>query len=863
MKAIKIILIITSIILLFQIELYSQAPTNGLIAYYPFTGNANDASGNGRNGVTSGGILQISDRNGYTGQAYAFNGSNSKIAIPSLNQLAGNSPRTISLWFKTNGFPNSFQWFLGWGAFTNSQLSLLGTHVNGTDRNLGFTGYSNDLNTLNQAQYYDNRWHQMVFSFDGNIMKLFLDGVLVNYRTTTLNTTNTGINIGCSVANNEYFNGSLDEIRFYNRSLSDNEVQQMYLAEVPATTNSQVIKLGTEKFIHTTLNASTFIGIRSGVFSDPNTATCTFIGYETGIANAGFSNSFLGFKAGFNNLQGGDNTFIGFLSGLTNIDGSYNLFLGNKSGGFGLNAASLQRSVAIGYNAKVSINDAIVLGDTANVNLKVGIGTTRPGNSFELRSATPNTSGLRLTNLTSNSPTLASNGKGLSVNNLGDIVLVPMSSGNGTNTHSDSVFVRTVINTNFTGGNLGVGVNTPQYKLDVNGDINISVGRVFKIGGNTFLKAQSISPFNTNIGFNSANAITTGSANTYLGFSSGYETTTGSSNTFIGTQAGYSNSSGIQNTFIGLNAGGVTFVNNLPIRTNITGNYNIFIGASSNPFGANLNSLQRSGAVGYNARVSVNDALVFGDFENLNFKIGIGMHDPQFKLDVKGPINIRGINGGLGELKFMSYNFLRGDNNFNSAIGFMAEVDSQYVHSTAIGYKSYATANNVLVLGGINENVVNVGIGNTSPKDRLEITSGKEGNSGLMFTNLNSGTAISSNTNQVLSVDNMGRVGLYGISADKIKLKINSENAWADKVFSSTYKLMPIGELEKYVQNKQHLPNIPSATEMKEKGISVESMAAKTIEKVEELTLYLIRMEKELMALKQENLELRKLVEKK
>ena len=56
--------------------------TNGLVAYYPFDGNANDASGNGNNGIVTNAVL-VSDRFGITNSAYQYNGSNSAILFAS------------------------------------------------------------------------------------------------------------------------------------------------------------------------------------------------------------------------------------------------------------------------------------------------------------------------------------------------------------------------------------------------------------------------------------------------------------------------------------------------------------------------------------------------------------------------------------------------------------------------------------------------------------------------------------------------------------------------------------------------------------------------------------------------------------
>lgn len=64
----------------------SYVPLNGLVAYFPFSGNANDSSGNGNNGTVNGAILD-NDRNGIANSAYNFDGLSSNIIISSLNNL--------------------------------------------------------------------------------------------------------------------------------------------------------------------------------------------------------------------------------------------------------------------------------------------------------------------------------------------------------------------------------------------------------------------------------------------------------------------------------------------------------------------------------------------------------------------------------------------------------------------------------------------------------------------------------------------------------------------------------------------------------------------------------------------------------
>ena len=72
------------------------------------------------------------------------------------------------------------------------------------------------------------------------------------------------------------------------------------------------------------------------------------------------------------------------------------------------------------------------------------------------------------------------------------------------------------------------------------------------------------------------------------------------------------------------------------------------------------------------------------------------------------------------------------------------------------------------------------------------------------------------------------------------------EIGWADYVFKKDYKLMPLEELEKFVATNNHLPNIPSAQEVTQKGLDLGSVQAKQMEKIEELTLYIIELNKKI-----------------
>ncbi|CAH0996750.1 hypothetical protein EMA8858_02885 [Emticicia aquatica] len=97
-----------------------------------------------------------------------------------------------------------------------------------------------------------------------------------------------------------------------------------------------------------------------------------------------------------------------------------------------------------------------------------------------------------------------------------------------------------------------------------------------------------------------------------------------------------------------------------------------------------------------------------------------------------------------------------------------------------------------------------------------------------------------------------------GIITEKVKVALKGTADWADYVFDPSYKLMSLDKVEEFVKENKHLPNVPSAEEMSKNGLDVTQTSAKLMEKIEELTLYMIEMNKEIKALKMENERLRK-----
>jgi hypothetical protein len=85
-----------------------------------------------------------------------------------------------------------------------------------------------------------------------------------------------------------------------------------------------------------------------------------------------------------------------------------------------------------------------------------------------------------------------------------------------------------------------------------------------------------------------------------------------------------------------------------------------------------------------------------------------------------------------------------------------------------------------------------------------------------------------------------------GILTEKLTVALRSSDSWADYVFEEDYQLLPLSEVEKHIEEKGHLPNVPSAEDIVQSGINVAQMDAKLLEKIEELTLYVIAQNKRL-----------------
>ena len=227
--------------------------TNGLVAYYPFNGNAGDASGNGNNGVVHGAQLEnrFGDRFGNTNATYYFNETDSYISIPDSPSLNPPTAISVSAWIKmdSNYVPAKANAGIvtKWGADSSMTGQWeLGETLSGTPLQPGFSALvmfgasapQTGLRTDYVTPWSGGEWHNLLMTYDGTTLILFQDGKVVSIQVGgggSLAVYAQAVEIGRTVhganGSDSYFSGYIDDVRIYSRALSTNEVQQLYLYE--------------------------------------------------------------------------------------------------------------------------------------------------------------------------------------------------------------------------------------------------------------------------------------------------------------------------------------------------------------------------------------------------------------------------------------------------------------------------------------------------------------------------------------------------------------------------------------------------------------------------------------------------------
>jgi hypothetical protein len=531
----------------------------------------------------------------------------------------------------------------------------------------------------------------------------------------------------------------------------------------------------------------------------------------------------IGRNVGGNSFPGW-NTFIGNGAGQLNHDGEYNVFLGYQAGQKNLNT---DQNTFIGYEAGRE--------NIAGANTYVGYNAGTNSTTGDLNVFLGNQAGNK--NSVGNRNTFLGNLAGFN-SVASENTFVGNLSGFGNSTGTMNTFL---------GMNAGRANRTGQH--------NIAVGHS---AGGSDQANRNMGNGNILMGYEADLNINGGSDNFIAGWRAGYSLTSGSHNIYIGQEAGYQAGSGAGNIGIGADA----------LRGTYNGHHNVAVGDSA--LMMNINSL--------NVAVGSKAGRVASGYFNTFIGGSAGL----------------GVTTGLNNVFVGANTGPTYNADAVTLIGANAAIQDPIENifgSTAIGQSATIKRSNTVIIGHPS---VEIGMGTSLPDAKLHVNSGAIQDPLTISVNNAPKLTVSDkgdvHVTDSLTIDGRMRIGsiaagtrrlavdgdvyfdddllvgdnvVIGISEGatnhrltvdgKIaceEIRVQDSDDWPDYVFEETYPLQSLKEVQAYIQREKHLPGIPSAAEISESGILIGDMQKKLLEKVEELTLHIIRLEAEIEKLK-------------
>ncbi len=276
-----------------------------------------------------------------------------------------------------------------------------------------------------------------------------------------------------------------------------------------------------------------------------------------------------------------------------------------------------------------------------------------------------------------------------------------------------------------------------------------------------------------------------------------------------------------------------------------------------------------------------------------NGRLGIGTSNPLSQVHMTGELTLQNSNpviqmkNATGDdkafIQTISNDMLIGTNNINTTGNFIVRTNgANRLTVTPQGFVGIGTTPQwPLHLEGGNS-AVSMLINNSGSNDFILLRRGDEFIGNISCNNSNDLQIGALNRNILLSAGGANQVfihsnGHVGIGTNythvDYRLAVLGKiictdigtipfSDWPDYVFNKTYKLKPLNQVEKFIQNNHHLPNIPSSKEIEQKGIQLGDMQKRMMEKIEELTLYIIELNKKQEAFRSEITRLKKKLDK-
>jgi hypothetical protein len=241
----------------------AYVPADGLVGWWPFNGNANDESGNGNNGTVNGATL-TEDRFGNGNVAYEFDGQSDFIQVPNSNSLMNMTNISISAWYEVSAWWYDFAndgWFpiLSKTDSPNYGLYRLGVALDASTNEVGaYCTFSTDAaSAIENNLFQTNTWNHVVYTIFNDSSVIYINGEVAFSGSTVPTgwpTTNTlPLIIGKDIPGYvDYANGRIDDIGIWNRALTQEEITDLYNAnlcyEYITVTDTLIINLGPTGF---------------------------------------------------------------------------------------------------------------------------------------------------------------------------------------------------------------------------------------------------------------------------------------------------------------------------------------------------------------------------------------------------------------------------------------------------------------------------------------------------------------------------------------------------------------------------------------------------------------------------------------
>jgi hypothetical protein len=214
---------------------FTTISSGGLVAFFPFNGNFNDESGNGLNLTKYGNPILTKDRKGFANSAYSFNGTTDYFYHERSSILNPTTDFTLNCWIFSSGCDGQQDVIISTldipdiGGYQIYLTPLISLDCRGTTASTPIGAVAVTFNSK-----YQNKWTMVTGIYTSSRVKLYLDGILVGSIPTTGQISYGGTNnfrIGTNPhvsGSARMFKGNIDDVRIYNRALTDQEIASLF-----------------------------------------------------------------------------------------------------------------------------------------------------------------------------------------------------------------------------------------------------------------------------------------------------------------------------------------------------------------------------------------------------------------------------------------------------------------------------------------------------------------------------------------------------------------------------------------------------------------------------------------------------------